>query len=105
MDKIYISTGKELLDSKITKFEVLNGAWIGEIDIRNNKPHLYCRDYNGNLVNSFSISNKTILDLRIRPLERSIKEDCKEYTPQEYAKENPKWVEKIKKLANYDKED
>ena len=68
MDEIYISTGKELLDSKITRFEVLNGAWIGEICIRNNRPHLYCLDYGGNLVNSFSLSNKTKLDLRIKPI-------------------------------------
>lgn len=71
MDEIYISTGKELLDSKITKFEVLNRCWIGEIGIQNNQPHLYCRDYNGILVNSFLLSNKTILDLRIKPIKKN----------------------------------
>lgn len=71
MDEIYISTGKELLDSKITKFEVLNGCWIGEIGIQNIQPHLYCSDYNGNLVNSFPLSNKTILNLRIKPIKKN----------------------------------
>jgi hypothetical protein len=66
---IKINTGKELLDSGITKFEVRNGAWIGEVVIRNNKPHLYCTDCAGTLVNSFPFNNKTNLDLIIKPLE------------------------------------
>lgn len=57
-DSIYISTGKELLDSKITKFEVINGFWIGEVCIRNNRPHL----------NSFSFTNKTKFDMEIKPI-------------------------------------
>lgn len=66
--QIKISTGKELLDSKITKFEVVNGGWIGELAIRNNQPHLYCKDYGGTLVNSFPIKNASELDLVIKPL-------------------------------------
>jgi hypothetical protein len=65
---IRINTGKELLDSGITKFNVCNGAWIGEVVIRNNRPHLYCKNYNGTLVNSFSFNNKTELDLIIEPI-------------------------------------
>lgn len=75
-DKFKITTGKDLLDSGVTKFEVCNGAWIGEIGIRNNRPHLYCKDYSGNLVNSFSFGNATVLDLIIKPIsygERRIK--------------------------------
>lgn len=65
---IRINTGKELLDSGITKFNVCNEAWIGEVAIRNNRPHLYCKNYNGTLVNSFSFNNKTELDLIIEPI-------------------------------------
>lgn len=68
MSAINISTGKELLDSKIIKFEVENGAWIGEVALRNQQPHLYCYDYGGTLVNSFPIHNKSKLDLIIKPL-------------------------------------
>lgn len=68
MSEIYVHTGKDLLESGVTKFDVTNGAWIGEVAIRNNQPHLYCKDYDGNLVNSYSFKNATILDLQIRPL-------------------------------------
>lgn len=66
--EVIIRTGKDLLDSGITEFEVSNGAWIGEVEIRNNQPHLYCYDFGGNLVNSFTIHNNTTLDYAIKPL-------------------------------------
>lgn len=68
--RVAITTGKQLLDSGITKFEVINGAWIGEVVIRNNQPHLYCTDYNGTLINSFTLHNSSELRLIIRPLSR-----------------------------------
>ena len=73
-EKLAIATGKHLLDSGVTKFEVENGAWIGEVAIRNNHPHLYCMDYGGNLVNSFQLHNNTELGLIIKPLARGNKE-------------------------------
>lgn len=65
---IRINTGKELLDSGITKFEVCNGAWIGEVIIRNEQSYLYCKDYAGTTVRSFSFDNETKLDLIIKPI-------------------------------------
>lgn len=97
---INISTGKELLDSGITKFEVMNGAWIGEVDIRNNQPHLYCRDYNDSLVNSYPIHNNTKLDLIIRPLSyESLSEKCKNKPVHALVKFQEKQLEVINRIG------
>lgn len=66
MDTIYIKTGKDLLDSKIKHFKVVNGSWIGKVEIRNNHPWLYAYEKNGELMNSFEIENNMILDLHIK---------------------------------------
>lgn len=66
--EIFISTGKELLDSGITYFYTHNGSWNGEIVIRNNRPHLYCRDIEGTLINSDRLRNDDKFNLWIIPL-------------------------------------
>lgn len=70
--RVAIATGKQLLNSGITKFEVLNGAWIGEVVIRNNQPHLYCMNYNGTLINSFPLYDYSELKLIVKPLTRKL---------------------------------
>ena len=69
MNTIYIKTGKDLLDSKIEHFKVVNGSWIGKVEIRNNHPWLYAYDEYGELVNSFEIKNNMILDLHIKKID------------------------------------
>ncbi|MBO5319005.1 MAG: hypothetical protein J6B01_04860 [Ruminococcus sp.] len=73
-----IKSGKELLDSGITKFEVLNGAWVGEVDIRNSKPCLYCYRLDGTFFNVWQLHNNTPLILKIKPLSyESLSEKCR----------------------------
>lgn len=58
-----IKTGKELIDLHITKFEVINGGWIGYIEEIEGQKYLYCGDKRICLLNEY-----VELDYIIKPL-------------------------------------
>lgn len=66
--KFHFSNGKQLLDSNIKKFEVLNGAYIGEVSKYEGSPTLICKDYNEKVIRTIPLTEETKLDLYISPL-------------------------------------
>jgi len=67
-DRLLIKTGKDLMDSGIIKFEVVNGAWIGEIEKMDKAEFVCCKDYGGVVVHRFLLQENAPLDLVIKPL-------------------------------------
>lgn len=57
----YFHKGKDLLNSHIVKFEVQNGAWIGELVEENGSTFVHCKDYDGNLVHTIPCNENTSL--------------------------------------------
>lgn len=71
--KMKINTGRDLIESNILTFNVLNGGWKGNF-IRNftedsKRYALECLDYNGYKVNTINIKKDTELNLDIEVLE------------------------------------
>lgn len=66
---IRVESGKDLLDLGVTRFEVVNRAWVGEIVIKNGEPYLERHDYHGELVSTMRLYNNSYLGLIIEPWE------------------------------------
>ena len=65
----HVATARDILDAGVRKFEVVNGAWIGEIKNINEEPWLDRYDFNGKFVNAVRLSKNYRLDLIIKPIE------------------------------------
>lgn len=68
-NKYYLYKGKDLLNSHITKFEVQNGAWIGELaENEEGQKIIQCKDYDNNLVRTIPLNEDTVLDYTVKAL-------------------------------------
>ena len=68
---MYVKTLKDITDKKITKFNVNNGSWIGEIEkIDNETFRYYCKDNDGAIIHShvYRYDDDITVDLYIEPL-------------------------------------
>lgn len=69
---VKIKTGKDLIESNIFRFEVLNGCWIGRFykDSESEEYILECMDYDeDHIVNKRIIKEDTKLDFDVKVLE------------------------------------
>lgn len=84
---IKVNTGKDLINSDIVKFDVVNGAWIGELIQKNEEYILLVKDYGNNLVRKMKITEESELDLLVEVLKTKEKPKLKKnIIPNAYVK-------------------
>lgn len=71
---MYIEYAKELIDKNIVRFEVANGAWVGEVKKDNDTITLYCKDYGGSLVRTMNLKEDSKIDLSIEKIKYKFEE-------------------------------